>query len=51
VFAILGEERDGDAMHSAVLADFSRCLHVKKRRYSSPSDLGNGPQPRYGAHR
>src|SRR5258708_33832437 len=28
-------------MHSAVLADFSRCLHVKKAKYPSPSDLGN----------
>src|SRR5258708_7321067 len=28
-------------MHSAVLADFSRCLHVRKRTHSPPSDLGN----------
>src|ERR1700722_7270105 len=51
VLAILGEERDGNAMHSAVLADFSRCLHVRKREYLPPSDLGNGTQPRRYAHR
>src|ERR1700674_2847613 len=28
-------------MHGAVLADFSWCLHVRKRTYPSPSDLGN----------
>src|ERR1700758_3797300 len=34
-------------MHCAVLADFSRCLHVRKRRCSPPSDLGNQrPKPR-----
>ena len=42
VVLVLGEEGDGDAMHSAVLADFSRCLHVRKRSCSPPSDLGNG---------
>jgi hypothetical protein len=41
LFAVLGQEGDCDAMHSAVLAAFSRCLHVKKRTYSPPSDLGN----------
>src|SRR5947209_16478118 len=38
---VLGQKGDGDAMHSAVLADFYRCLHVRKRTRSSPSDLGN----------
>src|SRR5271166_122398 len=39
--AIFGEEGYSNAMHGAVLADFSRCLHVRKKKYSSPSDLGN----------
>src|SRR5579871_41956 len=42
LFRVLGQEGNCDPMHSAVLADFSRCLHVKKRTCSSPSDLGNG---------
>ena len=42
--AIVGQERYGDPMHGAVLADFSWCLHVRKRKYSSPSDLGNRPK-------
>src|ERR1700689_1256620 len=42
MFPVLTEEGDGDPMHNAVLADFSRCLHVRKRTSSSPSDLGNG---------
>src|SRR6478609_2113595 len=32
-------------MHNALLADFSRCLHVRKRTYSPPSDLGNRTKP------
>jgi hypothetical protein len=43
MFPVLGQEGDGDPMHGAILADFSRCLHVRKRRYYSPSDLSNGP--------
>jgi ABC-type microcin C transport system duplicated ATPase subunit YejF len=39
--AILGEEGYGNAMHGAVLADFSRCLHVRKTEYPSPSDPSN----------
>jgi hypothetical protein len=42
VFPVLGQEGDGDPMHSAILTDFYRCLHVRKRTYSPPSDLGNG---------
>ena len=41
VFPVLGQKGYGDAMHGAVLADFSRCLHVRKRKYPSPSDSGN----------
>src|ERR1700733_7892806 len=42
MFAAFGQEGYCDPMHGAVLADFSRCLHVRKRKYPSPSDLGNG---------
>src|ERR1700722_6936298 len=41
MFTVLGQEGDGDPMHCAVLADFSRCLHVRKRTHTPPSDLGN----------
>src|SRR5205807_2974331 len=40
-FPVFRQKSYGNPMHCAVLADFSRCLHVRKRRYSSPSDLGN----------
>src|ERR1700739_4735189 len=40
---VLGQDGDCNSMHGAVLADFSRCLHVRKRKYSPPSDLGNQP--------
>src|ERR1700747_63896 len=46
MFPVLGQDGDCDSMHSAVLADFSRCLHVRKRKYSPPSDLGNQPNQR-----
>jgi hypothetical protein len=41
MFAVFGQEGYGDPMHGAVLADFSWCLHVREKKYSSPSDLGN----------
>src|SRR5437660_9804114 len=41
MLSVLGEEGYGDPMHCAVLADFSRCLHVRKRTYFPPNDLGN----------
>src|SRR5579863_5122332 len=43
MFPVLSQQGDCDSMHCAVLADFSRCLHVRKRKYSPPSDLGNQP--------
>jgi hypothetical protein len=45
LFPVLGQEGDGDPMHSEVLADFSRCLHVRKTMNVPPSDLGNEPRP------
>src|SRR5580704_13078670 len=41
MFAVFSQEGYCDPMHGAVLADFSWCLHVRKREYSSPSDLSN----------
>src|ERR1700677_1372123 len=46
MLTVFGQKGYGDPMHRAVLADFSRCLHVRKRRYPSPSDLGNGLRAR-----
>src|SRR5579862_1795020 len=46
MFPVLSQQGDCDSMHCAVLADFSRCLHVRKRKYSPPSDLGNQPNRR-----
>ena len=40
-FPVFGQKGDCNPMHGAVLADFSRCLHVRKREYPPPSDLGN----------
>src|SRR5271156_2333646 len=42
MLTVFGQKGYCDPMHRAVLADFSRCLHVRKRKYSSPSDLSNG---------
>src|ERR1700730_48616 len=41
MFRVLGKKGYGYPMHGAVLADLPRCLHVRKRKYPSPSDSGN----------
>ena len=40
-FPVFGQQGYSNPMHGAALADFSRCLHVRKREYPPPSDLGN----------